>query len=259
MSRFTPLETVVLAALAWELDDVAPDLAGQFEESLPGSRKNTGAGLFTEMIVDHRRPPSPERATGRFGSVHVMVGDLPDPVAFQVELRDGRLLGLRGDAYGQDTKAIDFRTVPFDCVFTIDERGRSIEFEPKRAMAPDPVLDLRDRVPSIPPSVAPALINVGALQRVQDPPPTLSTLGQPDEGQALAAPIDATDDMTLRIGAFAAIAAASLILWLAFGLSFVFVLILAFVAMRFVSTRKGLAAVRQGIAAWQTARATRTG
>jgi len=40
----TPLERAVLDALAWELRDTAPDLAGQVEDSLPDLRRNTGAG-----------------------------------------------------------------------------------------------------------------------------------------------------------------------------------------------------------------------
>ena len=121
MTRFTPLESDILDALAWELRDIAPDLAGQFGDSLPGSRRNTGSGLFTELIVDRYRPSPLTTPTGRFGTVHAMVGDLPDPVAFQAELREGRLLALHGDAYGQDTRAIDFARVPFDQVFTLDE------------------------------------------------------------------------------------------------------------------------------------------
>ena len=131
-----------MAALAHDLRHVAPDLAGQFEESLPGTRRNTGSGLFTEAIVSSRRPLSDERATGRFGTVHAMVGDLPDPIAFQVELRNGRLLALHGDAYGQNTGAIDFTSVPFDQIFTLNDQGDSIPFDPAALMR-EHVTDLR--------------------------------------------------------------------------------------------------------------------
>ena len=63
-ARFTPLESDILDALAWDLRDVAPDLAGQFAESLPGSRRNTGTGLFTELIVDRYRPSPLTSPTG---------------------------------------------------------------------------------------------------------------------------------------------------------------------------------------------------
>lgn len=172
MTRFTRLETAVLDALAWDLRDIAPDLAGQFAESLPGQRRNTGSGLFTELIVDRSRPAPLTTPTGRFGTVHAMVGDLPDPVAFQVDLREGRLLALQGDAYGQDTRALDFATVRFDQVFTVNSQGESIAWDPAALMPPSPLLDLhshpdQDRALR----AEPPLHNTGPLQRLQDPQP----------------------------------------------------------------------------------------
>ena len=169
MTRFTPLESDILDALAWDLRDIAPDLAGQFAESLPGSRRNTGSGLFTELIVDRSRPPPLTTPTGRFGTVHAMVGDLPDPVAFQIELREGRLLALHGDAYGQDTRAIDFARVPYDQVFTLDDQGESIAFDPAALMPPSPLLDLHQHTDHEPPPPArPPLISIGPMTRVDD-------------------------------------------------------------------------------------------
>jgi len=171
-SRFTSLESDVLDALAWDLREVAPDLAGQFAESLPGVRRNTGSGLFTEIIVHRARPAPLTTPTGRFGSVHAMVGDLPDPVAFQVELVAGRLIALHGDAYGQDTRAIDFARVDYDQVFTVDEHGESVAFDPAALMQPGPLLDLHhhaDHEPVQP--VEPILQNQGALKRVQQSGP----------------------------------------------------------------------------------------
>jgi hypothetical protein len=167
VTRFTPLESDILDALAWDLRDIAPDLAGQFAESLPGSRRNTGSGLFTELIVDRSRPPPMTTPTGRFGTVHAMVGDLPDPIAFQVELRQGRLLALHGDAYGQDTRAIDFARVPFDQVFTLDDHGESVAFDPEALTAPDPLLDLHQPAdPETLPPANPPLITIGPMTRV---------------------------------------------------------------------------------------------
>jgi len=169
VTRFTPLESDILDALAWELREIAPDLAGQFAESLPGSRRNTGTGLFTELIVDRSRPPPLTTPTGRFGTVHAMVGDLPDPIAFQAELREGRLLALHGDAYGQDTRAIDFARVPFDQVFTLDDQGESVAFEPDAPAAPSPLLDLHQHTDHEPPPPArPPLITIGPMTRVDD-------------------------------------------------------------------------------------------
>ena len=56
--RFTKLEREIMAAMAHDLRRTAPDLAGQFEESLPGTRRNTKSGLFSEIIVSSRRPLS---------------------------------------------------------------------------------------------------------------------------------------------------------------------------------------------------------
>jgi len=173
--RFTRLETAVLDALAWELCDDAPDLAGQFAESLAGQRRNNGSGLFTELIVDRTRPAPLNTLTGRFGTVHAMVGDLPDPIAFQVDLREGRLLALHGDAYAQDTRDIDFARVPFDQVFTLNGQGESIAYDPAALMPPSPRLDLDSHPGQEPASLAePRLQNTGPLQRLQRPPATAS-------------------------------------------------------------------------------------
>jgi hypothetical protein len=172
---FSPLEQAVMQALGWDLRDVAPDLAGQFEESLPGVRRNTGAGLYTEMIIDPQRPPPDRTPTGSFGTVHAMVGDLPGSMAFKVKLREGVLLGLEGEAFDMNTFGIDFRTTPFDRVFTVDDQGRSIAFDSAVLFKPSPLLELQtwqtpDPGDLVDPDLAPRLVNVGALQRVQDPP-----------------------------------------------------------------------------------------
>ncbi|MET4682866.1 hypothetical protein [Brevundimonas faecalis] len=132
-----PLERAVLEALAWEQRALAPDLATQARHARPESRRNTGAGLLTRFIVDRRPAPKGSRApSGLFGTVHAMVGRLPDPVAFQIELRQGRLVALHASSYGQDTRAIDFAAVPFEDVFLIDASGRSVFYDPPRPDAP---------------------------------------------------------------------------------------------------------------------------
>ncbi len=243
MTRFTPLESDILDALAWDLRDIAPDLAGQFAETLPGARRNTGSGLFTELIVDRSRPPPLTTPTGRFGTVHAMVGDLPDPVAFQVELREGRLLSLHGDAYGQDTRAIDFARAPFDQVFTLDDRGESVAFDPAALVQPSPLLDLHqhaDHEPP-PPLVEPPLINLGALQRVQDPgPQTLMGVLFGAPTTAAAEPVadepapDKADQTSLLIGAWAAIAVGAVLITLIFRLPWAFAIFITVMLGRYV-------------------------
>jgi len=251
VSRFTPLESDILDALAWDLRDIAPDLAGQFAESRPGSRRNTGSGLFTELIVDRDRPPPLTEPTGRFGTVHAMVGDLPDPIAFQVELRHGRLLALYGDAYDQDTRALDFARIPFDQVFTVDARGESVAFDPATLMQPSPLLDLHrhsDHAP--PPPLDPPLTNLSALQRVQEPgPQTLVEVlfgkitpaaGAPDADQA---PPDKTDQTSLQIGLWVALAVGSILVTILLRLPILFAVFLTFAVGRMLNRPPVLAAL----------------
>jgi len=250
-----------MAAMAHDLRRVAPDLAGQFEESLPGTRRNTGSGLFTAIIVNSRRPLSVERATGRFGTVHAMVGALPDPIAFQVELLNGRLVALHGDAYGLDTRAVDFARVPYDQVFTVNDRGDSIAFEPAALMPPGPLTDLQRHAEPAQPAPPRTLVNVGPLQRLQDtepvPAPSLiETLLAP--APAGAAPLDKDEKISLIIGLWVAIAAAGFIAVVVFDIPIVFAGVLGIFAGRALQTPKGLALVKRGMEAYRRARAERS-
>lgn len=250
-SRFTPLESDILDALAWDLHDIAPDLAGQFAESLPGARRNTGSGLFTELIVDRSRPLPMTEPTGRFGTVHAMIGDLPDPVAFQVELRQGRLLALHGDAYGQDTRAIDFARVPWDQIFTLDEQGESIAFDPAALMQPSSLLDLHQHADHEPPHpLYPPLNNPGALQQVQSSgPQTLVDVlfGKVEpasrETPADETPPDNADQTTVLIGLWVGIAAVALLAVVLFDFSIFLAVFLAGIVGRTLHKPKVIAAV----------------
>lgn len=262
--RFTKLERDVMAALAWELRHISPDLAGQFEESLPGTRRNTGSGLFTETIVSSRRPLAAERETGRFGTVHAMVGTLPDPIAFQVELRNGRLLALHADAYGQDTRAIDFARVPFEQVFTVDEAGRSIEFRPAELMPPSPLLDLHHHEDSPPPA---RVETPAASPPARHPQPQVR---QAPAGNAhpladklraalpasAAAELPAADDrVSLLVGAWALIAVGAMLGIFVFRIPVIGALVVAGWLAFNVRRPRVLAAIERGLAAWKAARA----
>ena len=132
MANLTPLESAVLDAMVWQMGDSVPDLAAQIASGSVGLRRNTGAGLYAQFTADpNRRADNPD-ATGLFGTVHVMVGDLPDPVGFQIELRQGRLTALHGQSYSQDTRGIDFSNVRFADVFTVNEFGESVLFRQSR-------------------------------------------------------------------------------------------------------------------------------
>ena len=252
MSRLTRLESAVMDAMAWELSDIAPDLAGQVEESAPGRRRNTGAGLYSELIVDRHRPPPTATPTGLFGTVHVMVGDLPDPVGFQVELRQGRLIALHGQSYGQDTRDIDFATTPFDEVFTLDETGESILYDPAAHRRESPLHRLHDHPDVIPPhevalySAPPPGPKLTALQRVQlDPTPEshARTFGHPSE-DFTPLPAPAGPVVLIFAGVYMLIVVGGLILHFAFGLPFVLVFIGGLWLLRGMHGKKGRAAVR---------------
>ena len=255
MSRFTPLESDILDALAWDLRDIAPDLAGQFAESLPGARRNTGSGLFTELIVDRFRPPPMTTPTGRFGTVHAMVGDLPDPIAFQAELRQGRLLALHGDAYGQDTRAIDFARVPFDQVFTLDERSESVAFDPEALMQPSPLLDLHrhaDHEPPLPGAASPP-VSIADVQQFQNE--KLQGLVDVTFGKvqpATSTPVDdnvpppEADQTSLKIGLWVAVAIGSLLITLVMRLPFFFAIFLTFAVGRMLGRPPVLSALARG-------------
>jgi len=247
---FTPLEQAVIQALGWDLRDVAPDLAGQFEESLPGVRRNTGAGLYTEMIVDPHRPPPRRTPTGSFGTVHAMVGDLPGSMAFKVQLREGVLLGLEGNAFDMDTSGVDFRTTPFDRVFTVDDQGRSIAFDPSVLLKPSPLLDLQTwndpeqaAVAGPLPEVrnAPHLVNVGALQRVQD---IVSERGRTFPQDQRRGPELTPDDLRLVVLLMVGLAILLAIPVLLFRMPFGVLFVALIVAFRVLPNPKVLAAVR---------------
>lgn len=126
MTRFARLETAVLDALADELRDQMPDLPGQIAESRVGQRRNTGSGFSTEIIVDRNRPAPDSALTGRLGTIHGDVPGLVEPMAFQIELTDGRLLALHGVTYDERTDLIDFPTARVTGLFRIDAYGESV-------------------------------------------------------------------------------------------------------------------------------------
>jgi len=170
---FTPLERAALDGLAWELSAVAPDLAGQIAESLPGQRRVQGPIFLTETIVDRRRPNPPETTHGRLGTIHVQIDHLEHPIAFQAELVNGRLVALHGDAYGQDLSRVTLTGDVVDQVFRLREDGHPVPY------------DLRDRAETIRESSP-----LRKLQADPDPP-------RPEPVQAPQPALDRTLDVLL--------------------------------------------------------------
>jgi hypothetical protein len=240
-----------MQALGWDLRDIAPDLAGQFEESLPGVRRNTGAGLYTEMIVDPHRPPPKRTPTGSFGTVHAMVAGLPGSMAFKVRLREGVLLGLEGDAFDMDTADVDFRTTPFDRVFTVDKEGRSVAFDPVVLFKPSPLLDLHTwNEPDRATVIEPRLVNVGALQRVQDAVSPRTETRRPATGLA-------AHDVKLYVGLMFGMGVILSIPVVLFRLPFGVMMIILIASGRLLANPKALETARRTIARLKQAHADR--
>ncbi len=252
---YTPLEIAVMRALAWDLRDVVPDLAGQFEESLPGARRNTGHGSYTEMIVSPRRPAPRLTPSGVFGTVHAMVGDLPGSMAFKVRLREGVLLNLEGEAFDMETDQIDFATTSFHTVFTVDGQGKSIRFDPAAVMKPSPLLDLHtwvDPERSNPEHLDPPLVNVGPLQRLQD-------TGREDRSpfaKVGKTPLPKLDEAqtSLFIGICVMVAGIAILLWFLTDLPGVFLIVGAFWLCQSLRHPKALDPIARALASLQTSR-----
>lgn len=146
--KFTPLEIAVLDALADDIVQVS-DLDAQIEEARPVHRRNTGDGFVTDIVVDRSRPPvtSGGRLTGAFGTIHADVEGLVDPMAFQLILREGRIMSLRGQTYDEDTRAIDFTTARFWGLFFIGPTGESLPVRPRK-LGPTVLQRTTDEIPS---------------------------------------------------------------------------------------------------------------
>ena len=243
MSHLTPLESAVMDAMIWQMGDSVPDLRAQVAASSPGLRRNTGAGLYSQIVVDADRAIANPDATGLFGTVHAMVAGLPDPVGFQIELRQGRLTALHGQSYGQDTCAIDFSTTAFEEVFTVDEAGRSILFRPARR-APDP----------IPPRPKPAAQAAPKAQSRPAPQPTSKpsdhALPSAAASPGLAEIIGGLSNPTasrggqlalVYLGAYALAAVFILFAHLVLHVGWIFGLVLAGWALRYLHGKKGRA------------------
>lgn len=261
---FTRLERAVMEALASEL---GPDLARQFAASRLTVRRNSGFGLFTEMAVDPAILTT--GATGEFGTVHAMVADLRDPIAFTTRLQGGRLVGLMGDSYGQDTRAIDFATVHPSQIFTVDASGRSVPFQsvltPQPEPQPRPQASRARPQPSVPTSQAPA--PQVRMARPEDLKSLLQAARQGSDALKTAmddakrsadstAPSQAepVDDVTLLIGAWVLLAVVALLMGLLTDVPWPALLIAVFWIGAALRKPKAKATLRSFVAAWNSAR-----
>jgi hypothetical protein len=264
-----------MTALAHELRGTIPDLAAQFAAARSSQRRNMAFGSYTGLTLDKPRPAT--TADGRFGTVHVMIDGLADAVAFQVLMRHGTVTALQSDSYGQDTRAIDFDTVGFEQVFTLDAQGRSIPFEPRPSADPAPTRSfpsaprpaqqaepIRQTLPTAaqrsaqrpvqtpqaaPPRRDPAF-TFGPNGAVSTPPPIApearfgsSLTDMPD--------VAGMDDKTLLAGLWVVIAVFAFLLVTIFDVSWFFVLIPGIWIAQAIRRPNVLSAIRKGLAAWQ--------
>ena len=247
MARLTPLEGAVMDAMAWELREGVPDLAAQAAASSPGLRRNTGAGLYSEMVVDRNRAVANPDATGLFGTVHAMVGDLPDPVGFRVELRQGRLTALHGDSYGQDTRAIDFATTPFEDVFTVNARGESVLY---RSIWRAPDAAPTPRAAPRPAAPPPVQVHVPPQTQPRSQPKPAQAAPPADAAPTLADMVKAASEPTaspagklalVYLGVYALALLFVLFAKVVLHAGWIFGLIVAFWGLRFIHGKKGRA------------------
>lgn len=250
MSHLTPLESAVMDAMIWQMGDSVPDLRAQVAASSPGLRRNTGAGLYSQIVVEADRAIANPDATGLFGTVHAMIAGLPDPVGFQIELRQGRLTALHGQSYGQDTRAIDFATTAFEEVFTIDEAGRSILFRPARR-ASDPIPPKAK--PAARPAAAPVAQATAKVQPKPAPQPAskpsdhaLPSAAAPSVAEIIAGLSNPTASRggqlaLVYLGAYALAAVFILFAHLVLHVGWIFGLVLAGWALRYLHGKKGRA------------------
>ena len=267
----TRLERAVMAALAHELRGAIPDLAAQFTAAKASQRRNMAFGAYTGLTLDRPRPAT--TADGAFGTVHVMIDGLADAVAFQVLMRHGTVAAFQADSYGQDTRAINFDTVGFEQVFTLDAQGRSIPFEPRPSAAPAPTRSLpsaprpaqqaepmRQTLPTAaqrpaqtpqatPPRRDPAF-TFGPNGAISTPPPIAPGTGF-GSGTTDLPDIAGMDDKTLLAGLWVVIAVVAFLLVTIFDVSWFFVLIPAIWIAQAIRRPNVLSAIRKGLAAWQ--------
>lgn len=256
-TRFTRLETAVMAALAHDLRSTVPDLARQFATAHPGRRRNTAFGAYTGMTGDRPRSGAEIGLTGRFGTVHAMIPGLSDSVAFQVELLNGRLFALHADSYGQDTRGVEFTAAHPTEIFTLDEAGRSVPWYPAgNANDPSPRPTVRPAVAT--PRTAPSTVFVQpptktssapsqtliSPRRTQDDRPATSSasmasvvFGKPTVSNFEDIPAP-EDQKSLLLGLWIAIGAVAILATMLFDVPLFLALFLAFFAGRAVRNPK---------------------
>lgn len=112
MSGFNRLEAAVLEAVANGYPDHTAALAAQFRNATVTKRTNSGAGFWTDFIVDRTAAPPVPLSEERLGATGDIEGFV-DPILFVVLIRDGYSVQIEGAAIRDDTSAVNFDAVEF--------------------------------------------------------------------------------------------------------------------------------------------------
>jgi hypothetical protein len=111
MSPLNKLEKSVLRDLIQKApEDLVPLLKEQIDDASVVSRKNTGAGFYTELTVGHVSQPVGAKV---IQGVSAEIEGLAQPMLFLLFLREGTIHTLEGAAISDSTIGIDFSEVQF--------------------------------------------------------------------------------------------------------------------------------------------------
>ena len=251
---FSRLERAALQALAWELGPDLPQLEGLADEATPDRLYRGPSSFVRRTGMAGVRAGRGRGPSGVFGSVHAMVDGLPQPIAFQLQLRRGRLVALIADAYGQDISGLNLQTTRSDQLFYLDDRGRSHAIDPALFRQRDRSLakgDQRDvRVGrSTPPIQPPPTVSIQRQTAVPAQAAPTPASAPSSAEQAIASGIDKT---TLKIGIWAGLITLAVIIGILSEGSFIFPAIIAFWIGRLLTQPKSLDRIHQALVARQT-------
>jgi hypothetical protein len=111
MPSLNELEKAVLEKI---IQDASGNMVPLLREQLDGvsvaSRKNSGAGFFTELKVKENARPI---EAGVVGNVWADIEGLNQPMTFLLLLRNGIIRKLEGATIGDDTPDVDFSKARF--------------------------------------------------------------------------------------------------------------------------------------------------
>ena len=106
------VEAAVLAAMS-EMCSAPDALREQIAAAAVVSRRNTGAGFFTELKIDKFTQPVPEKI---ICNIFANIEGCKNPVAFVLFLKDGHIDILEGASVEDSTVDLDFSSANFNLI-----------------------------------------------------------------------------------------------------------------------------------------------